>query len=75
MDSERNQPKPDVSLAALADWAEHTDTGDRAEVEWLAESAPLWGEVTTTPDARIGPRCSKGYDLADFTDAFALIAP
>ncbi len=42
---------------ALADWAEHTETGDRSEVEWLAESAPLWAEVTTTPDARIGPRC------------------
>lgn len=48
---------PDVSLSALVDWADHTETGDRAEVEWLAESAPLWAEVTTTPDARIGPRC------------------
>ena len=36
---------------------EHTETGDRAEVEWLGEDAPLWTEVTTTPDARIGPRC------------------
>ena len=44
-------------LVALRDWADHTGTGDRAEVEWLAESAPLWAEVTTTPDARIGPRC------------------
>ena len=48
---------PDTSLAALADWAEHSETGDRAEVEWLAEGSPLWTEVTTTPDARIGPRC------------------
>ena len=47
----------DVSLASLIDWAEHTETGDRAEVEWLAEAAPLWSEVTTTPDARVGPRC------------------
>jgi ATP-dependent DNA helicase DinG len=46
-----------VSLGALADWAEGTATGDRAEVEWLAEDAPLWSEVTTTPDARVGPRC------------------
>jgi ATP-dependent DNA helicase DinG len=45
------------SLNALVDWTEHSETGDRAEVEWLAESAPLWTEVTTTPDARIGPRC------------------
>ncbi|NVB77537.1 MAG: ATP-dependent DNA helicase [Kofleriaceae bacterium] len=44
-------------LTALVDWSETSQTGDRAEVEWLAESAPLWTEVTTTPDARIGPRC------------------
>ncbi len=44
-------------LSALAEWTEHTETGDRSEVEWLGESAPLWNDVTTTPDARIGPRC------------------
>ncbi|MGE5187311.1 MAG: ATP-dependent DNA helicase [Acidobacteriota bacterium] len=43
--------------AELVDWAEHSETGDRAEVEWLAEGSPVWSEVTTTPDARIGPRC------------------
>jgi ATP-dependent DNA helicase DinG len=48
---------PDVSIDALVDWATHSETGDRAEVEWLAESAPLWADATTTPDARIGPRC------------------
>ncbi len=47
----------DVSVAALLDWSSYTETGDRAEVEWLAESAPLWAEATTTSDARIGPRC------------------
>jgi ATP-dependent DNA helicase DinG len=47
----------DVVIDALVDWAEHSETGDRAEVEWLAEAAPLWAESTTTPDARIGPRC------------------
>ncbi len=45
------------TLRALVDWSEHSETGDRAEVEWLAESAPVWTDVTTTPDARIGPRC------------------
>jgi ATP-dependent DNA helicase DinG len=44
-------------LATLIDWARRTETGDRAEVEWLAEDAPLWRELTTTPDARVGPRC------------------
>jgi ATP-dependent DNA helicase DinG len=46
-----------IDVAAIVDWSEHTDTGDRSEVEWLAEAAPVWNEVTTTPDARIGPRC------------------
>ncbi len=49
--------KPDVSLASLVDWSEQSATGDRAEVEWLPEGAPLWQDVTTTPDARVGPRC------------------
>jgi len=57
LSSRRPDDDRDASLAALADWAEHTTTGDRSEVEWLGEHAPLWSEVTTTPDARIGARC------------------
>ena len=41
----------------LVDWAEHSATGDRAEIEWLAEDSALWSEVTTTPEARLGARC------------------
>jgi ATP-dependent DNA helicase DinG len=48
---------PDVSIDALVDWAAHSETGDRAEVVWLAEAAPLWAAPTTTPELRIGPRC------------------
>ncbi|HUJ61443.1 MAG TPA: ATP-dependent DNA helicase [Kofleriaceae bacterium] len=44
-------------VGELVEWSEHSETGDRAEVEWLPEAAPVWSEVTTTPDARIGPRC------------------
>lgn len=44
-------------LSAIVDWTEDTETGDRSEVEWLPEGAPVWADVTTTPDARIGPRC------------------
>ncbi len=55
-DVRRRRPD-DATIAALADWAEHTATGDRAEIEWLGEDAPVWAEVTTTPDARVGPRC------------------
>jgi len=52
-----SRQSPDGSLAALAQWAADTETGDRAEVEWLPENAPVWSEITTTPDARVGPRC------------------
>jgi ATP-dependent DNA helicase DinG len=44
-------------LSAIVDWTEYSETGDRSEVDWLPESAPVWTDVTTTPDARIGPRC------------------
>lgn len=47
----------DPQLADVLDWSEHSESGDRSEVEWLSEDAPLWRAVTTTPDARLGPRC------------------
>ena len=45
------------TIAALVDWAERTTGGDRAEVDWLGDDDPVWAEVTTTSDARIGARC------------------
>jgi len=42
---------------ALLRWVAETTTGDRSEVEAIAESAPIWAEVTTTPETRLGPRC------------------
>ncbi len=53
----RTKSAGDVSIAALADWASTSDAGDRAEVEWLGEDSPVWTSVTTTTDARVGPRC------------------
>ena len=47
----------DGTLQAITSWSAETATGDRAELDWLAEDAPVWADVTTTPDARIGPRC------------------
>jgi ATP-dependent DNA helicase DinG len=44
-------------LRALADWVDDSETGDRAEVEWLAEDAPVWADLTVTPDTRLGARC------------------
>jgi ATP-dependent DNA helicase DinG len=44
-------------LRGIVEWAEETGTGDRAEVEWIGEDDPWWSEVTTTSEARLGPRC------------------
>jgi ATP-dependent DNA helicase DinG len=44
-------------LGHILDWVADTTTGDRAELESVAEDAPVWSELTTTPDTRIGPRC------------------
>jgi len=55
--AELSTRRTDASIAAIVDWTAYTETGDRSELEWLAEDAPLWSEVTTTPDARVGPRC------------------
>ena len=57
MFDDTGEPDDSAKLAELVDWVEHSESGDRSEVEWLGEDAPLWREVTTTPDARIGPRC------------------
>ena len=38
-------------------WARHTATGDRAEVHALPDGAPIWAELTNTPETRIGPKC------------------
>ncbi|HVK77198.1 MAG TPA: ATP-dependent DNA helicase [Kofleriaceae bacterium] len=46
-----------ADLAAVLDWVDDTATGDRAEIDHVAEAAPIWAELTTTPETRIGPRC------------------
>ncbi len=46
-----------ADLAAVLAWVDETATGDRAEIDHVAESAPIWAELTTTPETRIGPRC------------------
>ena len=48
---------PAPELDAILAWADDTTTGDRAELERVAEATPVWADVTTTPDARLGPRC------------------
>src|SRR5262249_46590562 len=47
----------DPDLTAVSEWIGRTATGDRAELATVPDDAPVWRRVTTTPDARLGPRC------------------
>jgi len=45
-------------LDRLLGFAASSQTGDRADLPDLADDAPLWGEISATPETRIGPRCA-----------------
>jgi len=51
----------DVFLPMIRDWAEKTETGDRAELEDLPEDLPFWNEVSATADTCLGQECGR-YD-------------
>ncbi|MCS6798047.1 MAG: ATP-dependent DNA helicase [Myxococcota bacterium] len=38
-------------------WLRTTRRGERAELASLPEEAPIWAEITSSSDSRIGPRC------------------
>jgi ATP-dependent DNA helicase DinG len=50
---ERGEPR----IEALAEWARETETGDRAEIPWLSDADPLWREISSGSEVRIGGRC------------------
>ncbi len=54
---EKRRADRSTTIAALSAWADESPTGDRAEVDWLADDDPVWQEITTTPETRLGPRC------------------
>jgi ATP-dependent DNA helicase DinG len=43
--------------ARVLAWAERSRTGDRAELDGVAEDAPIWREITSSPETRLGKRC------------------
>jgi ATP-dependent DNA helicase DinG len=45
-------------LAQVERWRRETDSGDVAELAEIAEDAPIWREVTSSSDTRIGGACS-----------------
>jgi ATP-dependent DNA helicase DinG len=52
------------SLPLLEDWAADTETGDVAELVTLGEGDPIWREVSSSSETRIGQSC------AYFTECF-----
>jgi ATP-dependent DNA helicase DinG len=44
-------------LARVADWAQTTESGDRAELSDLPEDAEVWRDVMSSSDTRIGTGC------------------
>ena len=51
-------PSPDRRwLEPLAEWAEQTETGDRAEVEDLPDDLPLWNDIAASSENCIGTDC------------------
>lgn len=44
-------------IERLRQWAEETESGDRAELAELPDDAPLWREVSATSETRLGSEC------------------
>jgi len=43
--------------ARVLAWVERTRTGDRADLDGVSEDAPIWREVASSPETRLGKRC------------------
>ncbi len=44
-------------MAAIGDWLGETTTGDRAELDWLADDSPLWTAVSSSTSQCLGGDC------------------
>jgi ATP-dependent DNA helicase DinG len=62
-DSAAIQSREDTRTIALIDeWAQHTETGDRAEMEDLPEDLPFWPDISATSENCIGAECPRFND-------------
>ena len=52
------RPAADAAyIAQIAEWAEQTETGDRAEIEDLPDNLAVWHDVSATSENCIGTEC------------------
>ena len=56
---ENAEPARDAMLERIRGWSRTTRTGDLAEVAGLADSHPVWAQVTSTRDNCLGARCPQ----------------
>ena len=49
-------------LQTIDEWLQHTDTGDRAEVDDLPEDLPFWPEISATAENCLGAECPRYND-------------
>jgi ATP-dependent DNA helicase DinG len=52
---------PDA-VAAIADWAAHTETGDRAELEDMPDDLAVWSELAASSENCVGSECPRHQD-------------
>jgi ATP-dependent DNA helicase DinG len=55
---EAQRPSHASSLVQVERWRRETDSGDIAELAGIAEDDPIWREVTSSSDTRLGATCS-----------------
>ncbi len=41
----------------VLEWVRRTKTGDKADLDGIPEDAPIWREVLSSPETRLGNRC------------------
>jgi len=51
----------DPLISRLATWISETNSGDRSDLDDVPDDAPIWRDVTSTPETRLGQRC-RYYD-------------
>jgi len=44
---------------ALLEWLDQTEYGDRAELPWLTDDSPLWGQICSSATKCSGSRCQE----------------
>ena len=56
--ADARDPRNRRKLPLLDSWLLETELADRAELDTLSEDDPIWPQITSGADTRVGPRCA-----------------